>query len=181
MNEGVGFGCECYFDNSSGERIYITSFTRAEMIDYLWDDIETSIHMMSDHVVLWYDPVICNQIMEEIKAIIDVNNTNYNPKLTFTFFVVESSLNEVETIQECGFRWIYQGKMASSTNLESHDQEEIVSSSNFQSNDQEEIVPPKYFESNDQEETIPSTNKSKQCVFGTPSSSLELDDTKDMR
>ncbi|MCH96828.1 TIR-NBS-LRR resistance protein, partial [Trifolium medium] len=58
MNQCVGFGCDCYLANSSGESIYITSYTRAEMIDYLGDDSDTKIRMESDHVLLWYDPVI---------------------------------------------------------------------------------------------------------------------------
>jgi hypothetical protein len=63
--------------------------------------------MKSDYVVLWYDPVSCKKIMEEVKAINDVNSTSYNPKLTFTFFIDDTLYDEVE-IKECGFRWIYQ-------------------------------------------------------------------------
>jgi len=107
MGYGVGFGCECYLDNSSGERICITSFTRDKFREEPWTD--TSIHMMSDHLLVWYDPRSCKQIMdavEQTKAISDLNSTSYNPKLTFTFFIDETLYDEVE-IKECGFRWIY--------------------------------------------------------------------------
>jgi hypothetical protein len=122
--------------------------------------------MKSDHVVLWYDPVSCQKIMEEIKAINDVNSTNYNPKLTFTFFIDET-LREV-TIKKCGVRWIYEGEMVTSTIFESLDEEETASSSYFQSNDQEQTVPPTIIESDDQVQIVPPTN-------------FELDETKDLR
>jgi hypothetical protein len=122
--------------------------------------------MKLDHVVLWYDPVSCQKIMEEIKAINDVNSTNYNPKLTFTFFIDET-LREV-TIKKCGVRWIYEGEMVTSTIFESLDEEETASSSYFQSNDQEQTVPPTIIESDDQVQLVPLTN-------------LELDETKDLR
>jgi len=123
---GVVFGCECYLDNSSDERVCITSFTRDA---FKYARIGLPSHLMSDHLLFWYDPISCKQIMnavEEIKAINDVNNTSFNPKLTFRFFMDETPYDEV-AIKECGFRWIYQ--------------EETESSSDFQSNDQEEIVP----------------------------------------
>jgi hypothetical protein len=128
MGHGVDFGCECYMNNSLGERIYITSFARRNFFEFNWNYIENSIHMMSDHVVLWYDSVSCKQIMEEMKAINDVNSTSYNPKLTFRFFIDETlhdetSYNEV-AIKECGFRWIYQEEASCSTVFESHDEEE---------------------------------------------------------
>jgi hypothetical protein len=130
MGHGVDFGCECYMNNSLGERIYITSFARRNFFEFNWNYIENSIHMMSDHVVLWYDSVSCKQIMEEMKAINDVNSTSYNPKLTFRFFIDETlhdetSYNEVE-IKECGFRWIYQEEASCSTVFESHDEEETI-------------------------------------------------------
>ncbi|MCH80327.1 TIR-NBS-LRR resistance protein, partial [Trifolium medium] len=105
VEEGVGIGCECYLDNISGERICITSFPRADIFQFPWfyKVIETTIHMMSDHVVLWYDPVSCKQIMEEIKSINDVSGIGYNPKLTFRFFIDENVYDDV-VIQECGFR-----------------------------------------------------------------------------
>jgi len=174
----VGFGCECYLNNSLGERICITSFTRAKFFGM--DPSDTLIHMMSDHVVLWYDPISCKKIMEEVKAINDVNNTGYNPKLTFTFFIDETLYDEVE-IKECGFRWLYGEEIISSTISEFHDQEENVSSSDFQYNDKEEIVPPTNFDIDDLEETIPPTNKLKLDFFGAPPSNLELAETYDLR
>ncbi|CAJ2663625.1 unnamed protein product [Trifolium pratense] len=110
--EGARFGCECYLDSSSVERICITRFPRLDMFRYgMPYGNETIFDFASDHVVLWYDPVSCNQIMkavEEIKAINDVNRTSYNPKLTFRFFIDEneSPYHEV-AIKECGFHWIY--------------------------------------------------------------------------
>ncbi|KAK2353100.1 disease resistance protein RUN1 [Trifolium repens] len=98
MGHGVDFGCECYMNNSLGERIYITSFARRNFFEFNWNYIENSIHMMSDHVVLWYDSVSCKQIMEEMKAINDVNSTSYNPKLTFRFFIDET-LHDVHTMK----------------------------------------------------------------------------------
>ncbi|WJX86404.1 hypothetical protein P8452_68717 [Trifolium repens] len=164
---GVGIRCECYLDNISGERICITSFLGANIFKFYWcDGSNNKIHMKSDHVVLWYDTVSCKQIMEEIKAINDVNNTSYNPKLTFTFFIDET-LHEV-TIKKCGVRWIYQGEMVSSTIFESLDEEETASSSYFQSNDQEQTVPPTIIESDDQIQIVLPTN-------------FELDETKDLR
>jgi hypothetical protein len=44
MEYDVGFGCECYWDNSSGERICITSFTRGIFYYNSWDNMHTSIH-----------------------------------------------------------------------------------------------------------------------------------------
>jgi hypothetical protein len=83
--------------------------------------------MMSDHVVLWYDPASCKQILEEIKAINDVNRTCYNPKLTFRFFIdktlSDETLHDEVVIKECGFRWIYQEEAASSTASESQEEE----------------------------------------------------------
>jgi len=156
MGFDVCFGCECYLDNSSGERICITSFRRDKFREEPWTD--TSIHMMSDHLLIWYDPRSCKQIMdavEQTKAISDVNNTSYNPKLTFTFFIDETLYDEVE-IKECGFRWIYQEETVSSIISESHDEEEI-----FQSNDPEEIFSPTKFESDAVEDTIPPRKKLK--------------------
>ncbi|CAJ2663628.1 unnamed protein product [Trifolium pratense] len=106
------FGCECYLDSSSVERICITRFPRGGMFRYgMRHGNETIILMESDHVVLWYDPVSCNQIMkavEEIKAINDVDSTSYNPKLTFRFFIDENKIPYYEVaIKECGFHWIY--------------------------------------------------------------------------
>ncbi|XP_058750330.1 disease resistance protein RPV1-like [Vicia villosa] len=109
VGDGVDFGCECCLDNSSGERIYITSFKRAYFSSIFFSYVDPTMYMRSDHLVLWYDPAKCKQIMEaaeEIKANNDVNNTSYNPKLTFRFFIEESLYNEV-TIVECGFHWIY--------------------------------------------------------------------------
>ncbi|GAU51403.1 hypothetical protein TSUD_351260 [Trifolium subterraneum] len=112
VGEGAHFGCECYLDSSSGEseRICITRFPRADIFQYCGCcGNETIIYMWSDHVVLWYDPVTCKEIMEaveKIKAINDKNSTGYNPKLTFSFFIDESVYDNV-VIQECGFRWIY--------------------------------------------------------------------------
>jgi len=180
MEFSVCFRCECYLDDSSGERICITSVTR-DTFTFPW--LETSFHMTSDHLVLWYDPQICKQIMDEVeltKANSEVNSTSYNPKLTFKFFIDETSYDEV-AIKECGFRWIYQDKTVSSTISESHDEQEIVSSSEFQSNKQEEIVPPTNFESDDLEETIPPRNKLNLDIVGTPPSNLELDETHDLR
>ncbi|GAU38823.1 hypothetical protein TSUD_356740 [Trifolium subterraneum] len=138
VGEGVGFGCDCYLDDISGERICIT---RENIFKFRWQCDERIILLNSDHVVLWYDPVSCKKIMEEIKAINDVNNTSYNPKLTFRFFIDENVCDEV-VIQECGFLWIYQEEMVSATIFESRDQEETVSPSDLQSNYQEEAVPP---------------------------------------
>ncbi|WJX83714.1 hypothetical protein P8452_66357 [Trifolium repens] len=149
VGEGIGFGCDCYLDNISGERIWIT---RNNIFKFRWQCDESTILLKSGHVVLWYDPESCKKIMEEIKAINDVNNTGYNPKLTFRFFIDENVCDEV-VIQECGFLWIYQGEMVSATIFESHDQEE----------------------------TVPPTEKLEQHVHGTPSLSLELDETKDKR
>jgi hypothetical protein len=82
---------------------------RVKSMGHHWINLENSIHMMSDHVVLWYDPVSCKQIMDAVEAINDVNSTGYNPKLTFRFFIDESeTLYDEMTIKECGFRWIYQ-------------------------------------------------------------------------
>ncbi|WJX92097.1 hypothetical protein P8452_73784 [Trifolium repens] len=148
----VSYGCECYLDNTSGERICITSFQRDDVFKFRW--YENIIQMMSDHVILWYDRVSCKKIMEEIKAINDVNNTGHSPKLTFRFFFDETFHDEVK-IQECGFHWIYQEEAASSTVFESHDDED--------------------------KETIPPTMKLKQRVFGNTMSSLELDQTKGLR
>ncbi|KAK2406392.1 disease resistance protein RUN1 [Trifolium repens] len=148
----VSFGCECYLDNISGERICITSFQRDDVFKFRW--YENIIHMLSDHVILWFDRVSCKKIMEEIKAINDVNNTGHSPKLTFRFFFDETLHDEVK-IQKCGFHWIYQEEAASSTVFESHDDEDI--------------------------ETIPPTMKLKQRVFGNTMSSLELDQTKGLR
>jgi hypothetical protein len=167
VRDGVRIRCECYLDNISGERICIKSFPSANIFKFYWCyGSNNKIHMKSDHVVLWYDPVSCKKIMEEIKAINDVNSTNYNPKLTFTFFIDET-LREV-TIKKCGVRWIYEGEMVTSTIFESLDEEETASSSYFQSNDQEQTVPPTIIESDDQVQIVPPTN-------------LELDETKDLR
>jgi len=108
MGYGVDFGCECYLDNSSGERIYITSFTRSNFYHKSWDLTNASIHMMSHHVVLWYDPQSCKQIMEAVEETKFINDVsiNYNPKLTFRFFIEETQCNE-EMIVECGFHWMY--------------------------------------------------------------------------
>ncbi|MCH79508.1 putative disease resistance protein (TIR-NBS-LRR class), partial [Trifolium medium] len=103
MRKVACFGCECYLDK------------------------------ISDHVVFWYDPVTCKQIME---AVDDVNNTSYSPKLTFRFFFDESG---TVSIKECGFHWIYQEETGSSTIFESHDEDE-------------ETVPPTIFESHDEDE-----------------------------
>nr|WIL59964.1 nodulation protein [Melilotus officinalis] len=182
MGYGVDFRCECFLDNNSGERIYITSFTRTNFFGWLLR-VDPSIHMMSDHLVFWYDGASCKQIIEaveEIKAINNVNNTSYNPKLTFTFFIDETLYNEV-MIKECGFRWIYQKETVSSAISESHNEEETASLSDFQSNDQEEIVPPTKFESSDLEETISPRNKLKLDIFGTLPSNLKLNETYDLR
>ncbi|MCH81144.1 TIR-NBS-LRR resistance protein, partial [Trifolium medium] len=138
VGEGVGIGCECYLDDVLGERICITSIPRANIFKFRWYyGTESTIHM-SDHVVLWYDPVTCKQIMD---AVNDVNNTSHSPKLTFRFFIDESeTLYDEVSIKECGFRWIYQDKTISSTIFESHDEDE---------------------------ETVPPTKKLKQRVFGT--------------
>nr|WIL60050.1 nodulation protein [Melilotus officinalis] len=168
MGYDVDFGCECYFDDSSGERIYITSFTRTNFLGWL-SRFNPSIHMMSDHLVFWYDQESCKKIMEAvegIKSINDVTNTSYNPKLTFNFFIEEDLYDEV-AIKECGFRWIYKEETIPSTISESHDQEEIV--------------PPTNFESDDLEETIPPRNKLNLDIFGTPPLNLKLDETYDLR
>jgi hypothetical protein len=105
VENGAYFRCECYLENSAT----ITSFMRVKSMGHHWINLENSIHMMSDHVVLWYDPVSCKQIMDAVEAINDVNSTGYNPKLTFRFFIDESeTLYDEMTIKECGFRWIYQ-------------------------------------------------------------------------
>ncbi|CAK8560322.1 unnamed protein product [Lathyrus sativus] len=157
VGDGVDFGCECCLDNRSGERIYITSFKRDNFSSTVFSYVHPSEYMMMDHLVLWYDPASCKQIMEaveEIKAISDVNNTSYNPKLTFTFFIDESQYNEV-TILECGFHWIYpfEGTAVPNRNDDSG--------------------------SDDQEDTVPPTNKLEQRVVGTHSS-LEVDESEDL-
>ncbi|GAU28767.1 hypothetical protein TSUD_357530 [Trifolium subterraneum] len=151
----VDFGCDCHLDNISGQRIYIRSFPRVNIFTFglFFNDDENSIRIKSDHVILWYDPISCKQIMEEIKAINHVNGTGYNPKLTFTFFVNET-LHDQVTIKECGFRWIYHEETVSSTIFKSHDEDE---------------------------ETVPPTRKLQQRVFGTPVPSLELVETKGLR
>ncbi|GAU38827.1 hypothetical protein TSUD_356780 [Trifolium subterraneum] len=152
LADGVEFGCDCYLDNISGERIRITSYARACLFTYH----KNSIDMISDHMILWYDPESFKQIMEEINAFNDVNTTStYNPKLTFEFLIYESeNLYEV-AIKECGFRWIYQEEAASLTVFESHDEDE---------------------------ETVPPTRKLKQRVYGrTPMPSLGSDETKGLR
>ncbi|XP_045789522.1 disease resistance-like protein DSC1 [Trifolium pratense] len=112
LGRSARFGCECYLDSSSVERICITRFPGPDMFrsGMLYGN-EIIILMKSDHVVLWYDPVSCNQIMkavEEIKAINDVNSTSYNPKLTFRFFIDENKTPYEEVaIKECGVHWIY--------------------------------------------------------------------------
>ncbi|XP_058750328.1 disease resistance protein RUN1-like [Vicia villosa] len=153
----VDFRCECCLDNSPGERIYITSFKRANISCGVFNGNYLS-NLMSDNLVLWYDPAKCKKIMEaveEIKANNDVNNTSYNPKLTFRFFIEESLYNEV-TIVECGFHWIYPYEGSAVPNR----------------NDG--------FESDDREETVPPTNKLEQSVVGTLSS-LEVDESEDLR
>jgi hypothetical protein len=91
---------------------------------------------MSDHVVLWYDPERCRQIMDAVEAINDVNSTGYNPKLTFRFFIDESeTLYDEMTIKECGFRWIYQ------------EEEEVEEEEEEESEEEEE-------ESSEEEETF---------------------------
>ncbi|CAL5195632.1 unnamed protein product [Lathyrus oleraceus] len=154
----VNFGCECYWDNSSGERFHRTSFTRADFSSMFYTSNDPSIYMMLDHLVLWYDPASCKQIMEAVeerKATSDVNNTSYNPKLTFRFFIDETLYSEV-MIVECGFHWIYP----------------------FETN----AVPNRNdgFDSDGQEDTVPLTNKLEQCVVGTPSS-LDVDESEEMR
>ena len=181
MDFVVGFGCKCYLDNSSGERICITSFTEGNSIESTWN--YTSFRMKSDHLVLWYDPRICKQKMDAVqqtKAITDANSTIYNSKLTFTFFMDETLYDEVE-IKECGFRWIYQEETVSLTISESKHEVETVSSSDCQSNEQEEIILPTNFESDDLKETFPPRNKLKLDIVGTPPSNLELDETHDLR
>ncbi|KAK2353098.1 disease resistance protein RUN1 [Trifolium repens] len=127
--KGVDFGCECNLEYSSGERIYITSFTRSNSFIYeLSYGSKHSIHTKSDHVVLWYDPVSCKKIMEEIKAIKELNNTSYCPKLAFRFFIDEAlhdgSTDDKVAIKECGFRWIYKEGADFSTVFESQEEEE---------------------------------------------------------
>ncbi|XP_050873975.1 disease resistance protein RUN1 isoform X2 [Lathyrus oleraceus] len=143
----VGFGCECYLDNSSCERIHITSLTKGNFSNMLNSYDGPSIYLMMNHLVLWYDPASCEKIMEaveEIKAISDVNNTSYNPKLTFRFFIDESLYSEV-MIVECGFHWIYP----------------FEGSAVPKRNDG--------FDSDDKEEAVLLTNKLEQCVVGTQS------------
>ncbi|KAJ1420309.1 Leucine-rich repeat 3 [Sesbania bispinosa] len=100
---GGCFGCECYLESSGGEKINITSFfvDKSSLINTL----QTSLEMMCDHVVLWYDEQCCKQIMETIKGINDISN-GYNPMLTFEFFA-QNRFGEEVAIKECGFRWIY--------------------------------------------------------------------------
>ncbi|XP_058743528.1 disease resistance protein RPV1-like [Vicia villosa] len=146
---GVNFGCECCLENSSGERISITSSKRVNFSSRVFSYVDVSVYMMvMDHLVLWYDPGKCKQIMEaveEIKASSDVNNTSYNPKLTFRFFAEENLYNEV-TIVECGFHWIYPFEGSAVPNK----------------NDD--------FESDEREDTVPPTNKLEQRVVGNLSS-----------
>ncbi|MCH79896.1 putative disease resistance protein (TIR-NBS-LRR class) [Trifolium medium] len=172
VGESARFGCECYLDSSSGERICITRFRRANIFQYgRCCCNETIIPMKSDHVLLWYDPVSCKQIMEaveKIKSINDMNSTSYNPKLTFKFFIDEHVCHHV-VIKECGFRWIYKEETVSSTIFESHDEDEETVSSTI-------------FESHDEEETVPPTKKLMPRVNGrTPMSSLGSDETKGLR
>ncbi|XP_045789512.1 TMV resistance protein N-like [Trifolium pratense] len=161
VENGAYFRCECYVDNS----VTITSFTRVKIIEHqYWTNLDNSIHMMSDHLVLWYDPVSCKQIMDEIKAIKDVNNSGYNPKLTFRFFIDQSeTLYDEVSIKECGFRWIYQENIVPHTIFESDDEEEEeeiipIFESSDEEKEEEEIVPRTIFESHeekeDEEETI---------------------------
>ncbi|XP_045789515.1 disease resistance protein RPV1-like isoform X2 [Trifolium pratense] len=127
MKKSVNFGCECYLEYSSGERIYITSFTRSNSFIHELN-YSPLLHLMSDHVVLWYDPVSCKKINEEIKAINDVNNTSYSSKLAFRFFIDENlhdgTLEDEVAIKECGFRWIYKEAAEFSTVFESQEEEE---------------------------------------------------------
>ncbi|WJX86407.1 hypothetical protein P8452_68720 [Trifolium repens] len=129
MKKGVDSGCECYLEYSSGERISITSFTRSK--SFLYDlSYSPLLHLMSDHVVLWYDPVSCKKIIEEIKAFKELNSTSYSPKLTFRFFIDEAlhdgSTDDGVAIKECGFRWIYQEAADFSTVFESQEEEEGI-------------------------------------------------------
>nr|WIL60001.1 nodulation protein [Melilotus officinalis] len=141
MESDVDFGCECYFDNSSGERVCITSVTRGGF-EVLGKET-SSFYMMADHMVLWYDPVICKQIIDAVE--LTKANNDMNPKLTFTFFIDKTLYDEV-AIKKCGFHWIIYQKdslhdeeeTASLSDFESHDEEETSSSSDFQSNDQED-------------------------------------------
>jgi len=128
INRGGRFGCECRLETSLGETINITSFVGAEFGLFALNVDTTSIQMVSDHVLIWYDPHFCRKITEtvkETKVVNDVNRTSYNPKLTFRFFMDETIYDEV-AIKECGVRWIYQ-----------EEGEEIMSSSDFQSDHQE--------------------------------------------
>ncbi|GAU38826.1 hypothetical protein TSUD_356770 [Trifolium subterraneum] len=127
MQKRVDFGCECYLEYSSGERIYITSFTRSNSF-ILELSYSPLLHMMSDHVVLWYDPISCKKIMEDIKAINDANITSCCPKLAFRFFIDEAlhdgTSDDEVAIKECGFRWIYKEAEDFSTVSESQEDEE---------------------------------------------------------
>ncbi|XP_058750284.1 disease resistance-like protein DSC1 [Vicia villosa] len=102
VGSGVDFGCECCLDNSSGERFYITSFKRTDFPSTLSVYDDNSMYMMSNHLILWYDPARCKQIMEAVE---EISTRCYNPKLTFRFFIDERLYNEV-MIVECGFHWI---------------------------------------------------------------------------
>ncbi|GAU10314.1 hypothetical protein TSUD_351130 [Trifolium subterraneum] len=157
VGKGVRFGCECYLESSSGEseRICITRFPRADIFQYCaCCGNEAIIYMWSDHVVLWYDPVSCKQIMEAVEKIKAINDMSSNPKLTFKFFIDGNVCHHV-VIQECGFHWIYKKETVSSTIFESHDEDK---------------------------ETVPPTRKLMQHVYGrTPMPSLGSDERKGLR
>ncbi|KAL5062754.1 hypothetical protein RYX36_024491 [Vicia faba] len=152
VGDGVDFRCECCLDNSSGERIYIRSFKRANFSSMVFYNVDPSIYLMLDHLILWYDTAKCKQIMEvveEIKAINVVNNTSYSPKLTFRFFIDESRYNEVK-ILECGLHWIYPFEGSAVPNR-----------------------------NDDREDAVPPTNILEQRVVGTLSS-LGVDESEDL-
>ncbi|XP_058745349.1 disease resistance protein RUN1-like [Vicia villosa] len=152
VGDGVDYGCECCLDNCSGERTYITSFKTAAFRSVAFYNVEPSIYLMFDHLILWYDTPKCKQIMEaveEIKAINVVNNTSYSPKLTFRFFIDEGQYNEVRVI-ECGLKWIYPFEASAVPNR-----------------------------NDDQEDAVPPTNSLEQRVAGSLSS-LEVDESEDL-
>jgi hypothetical protein len=181
MGYGGRFGCECCLETSSGERIKITSFFRDEMVWWFNVDRDTSFNMMSDHVLFWYDAQCCKQILDAIEERKSVNDlsTNYNPKITFRFFV-ETPYDEEVVIKQCGFRWLYPsedqivvdvigGRSKSKRGRESCDLENSEVQNRVEGT-----------ESDEQEGTIVPTKKLKQRVFGT-SSKLAAGEIEDLR
>ncbi|MED6113047.1 hypothetical protein PIB30_067398 [Stylosanthes scabra] len=167
----IMFGFESYLETSWGERTRIASSCSIAWNCEFYHGFK--LNVVSDHVLLWYDPECCKQIMEIIggrKATDDEQNANLTVK-----FVARLPTKEEVAIKACGIRWIYPNMEDESRRCRFKRRREDFELEAIASRNQE-----KGLDSDDGQELVPPTKKFKHGFLEAPSI-IEVESVEDLR